>query len=143
MKNRLRSLQKNGGDIQYLEVILGSKNFGDFINRTVAVNKIMEQDNQILETHIQEKIDLENNKQQVEENKTKVEENKVQVEKDKETVTAQRDQVASEKKQLESQKASLAAEEIQTGQPVCEVGRPTWHERYTNGEVRKARRRST
>lgn len=89
LKNRLRSLQKNGGDIQYLEVILGSKNFGDFINRTVAVNKIMEQDNQILETHIQEKIDLENNKQQVEENKTKVEENKVQVEKDKETVTAQ------------------------------------------------------
>ncbi len=110
LKNRLRSLQKNGGDIRYLEVILGSKDFGDFINRTVAVNKIMEQDNNILETHIQEKKDLEANKKKVESNKAQVEENKVQVEKDKETVTAQRNKVSEEKKALESQKASLTAE---------------------------------
>lgn len=51
LKERIRSLQFSGGVVSYLEVLLGSQSFGDFINRMNAVTTIMEADKAILKEH--------------------------------------------------------------------------------------------
>ncbi|QDP41057.1 peptidase [Radiobacillus deserti] len=48
LKERAQSFQQSGGEISYLEVIFGSKSFGDFINRVFAVNTIVEADENLL-----------------------------------------------------------------------------------------------
>ncbi len=49
LKERVRSLQQSGGVISYLDVLLGSQSFGDFIDRISAVTTIFEADKQIIE----------------------------------------------------------------------------------------------
>src|SRR5690625_6308996 len=49
LKERISSYQKTGGDIKYLEVLFGSKNFTEFISRTTAVNKISNSDKELIE----------------------------------------------------------------------------------------------
>src|SRR5690625_2628820 len=44
LQERLRSIQQTGGLINFIEVLLESKNFTDFISRASAVNTIMDQD---------------------------------------------------------------------------------------------------
>ncbi|ASN04739.1 murein hydrolase activator EnvC family protein [Virgibacillus necropolis] len=65
LKKRLRTIQQNGGDMRYIEVILGSQNFGDFVSRSSAVNTIMDQDKNIMETHMAEKREVEAKKKEV------------------------------------------------------------------------------
>ncbi|RDE36254.1 peptidase M23 [Parageobacillus thermoglucosidasius] len=48
LKERVRSLQESGGVISYLEVLLGSQSFSDFIDRISAVTTIFEADKQII-----------------------------------------------------------------------------------------------
>lgn len=65
LKERLRSIQQNGGGMRYIEVIFGSQSFGDFISRASAVNTIMDQDKNIMEVQEAEKKKLEQKKQEV------------------------------------------------------------------------------
>lgn len=51
LKERIQSLQLSGGMVSYLEVLLGSQSFGDFVNRMNAVTTIMEADKAILKEH--------------------------------------------------------------------------------------------
>lgn len=94
LKNRLRSLQQSGGNVSYMEVLMGAQNFGDFLNRATVVNKIMDQDKTILETHVAEKESLENKKVEVEEKKQSLLEKKAALE--------------TQKKELETLEATLA-----------------------------------
>lgn len=55
IKDRARSIYKNGTGIQFIEVILGAQNFGDLINRLTALNAIAQQDRNILNQHILDK----------------------------------------------------------------------------------------
>jgi peptidoglycan hydrolase CwlO-like protein len=76
LKDRLRSIQQNGGQISYLEVILGAKDFGEFIDRSSAVSTIMGQDKKIMELQKEEKQELEVAKAEVEEKKASLVEQK-------------------------------------------------------------------
>jgi peptidoglycan hydrolase CwlO-like protein len=58
LKNRMRSIQENGGTIDYLNVILGAKSFGDFLDRVSAVTTIVEQDKLIIKKHQEEMAQL-------------------------------------------------------------------------------------
>ncbi|WP_400246538.1 murein hydrolase activator EnvC [Niallia sp. JL1B1071] len=58
LKVRVRSLQESGGNINYLDVLLGAKSFRDFINRTEAVIVFLEADRDILENHQKDKEQL-------------------------------------------------------------------------------------
>lgn len=103
LKDRLRSIQQNGGLISYIEVILGSKSFGDFISRASAVNTIMDQDKVIMEEQAADKNDLENKVVEVESNKKEVEAKKVALEEQKSelvSLKAQLDKQMAEKEQL-------------------------------------------
>ncbi|WP_249871229.1 C40 family peptidase [Oceanobacillus saliphilus] len=59
LKERAVSYQQSGGEISYLEVIFGSKSFGDFISRVSAVNKITESDNALIKKQEEDKIKVE------------------------------------------------------------------------------------
>ncbi|MFB7138171.1 murein hydrolase activator EnvC family protein [Gottfriedia sp. NPDC056225] len=48
LKNRMRSLQKAGGMVSYIDVILGANSFGDLIQRMSAVQTIMKADEDII-----------------------------------------------------------------------------------------------
>lgn len=49
LKDRVTAVYKNGGSsVNVLEVIMGSKDFGDFLNRVVAIHNITDQDQNII-----------------------------------------------------------------------------------------------
>lgn len=105
LKNRLRAIQSNGGNMQYMEVILGAKSFGDFISRTSAVNTIMDQDKHIMEVNIAEKRELEIKKEEVVNKKKEIENKKAVVEEKKKSLESQRRELVSLKSQLGGQMA--------------------------------------
>ncbi|GGA67273.1 murein hydrolase activator EnvC family protein [Ornithinibacillus halotolerans] len=106
LAERLRSIQKNGGAMRYLEVLLGSKSFSDFITRAAAVNIMMDQDKTILESLATDKKEVESKKNSVGENKKNIE--------------AKRSDVENKKIALESQKGELVALESQLDQQMAE-----------------------
>ncbi|KOP79637.1 murein hydrolase activator EnvC family protein [Cytobacillus solani] len=55
LKERIRSIQENGGVINYIDVLLGAQSFSDFINRVSAVTSFMEADRDLLRMHQEDK----------------------------------------------------------------------------------------
>ncbi|MCM3691729.1 murein hydrolase activator EnvC family protein [Neobacillus niacini] len=66
LKDRARNYQKTGGMVSYLDVLMGSKNFSDFIDRASAVATIMQADQDILAQHEADKKSLEENQAKLE-----------------------------------------------------------------------------
>ncbi|RFU69376.1 peptidase M23 [Peribacillus saganii] len=66
LKERARSFQQSGGDVNYLEVILGSSSFSNFVDRVNAVATIVEADQDILRQHEEDKKSLEEKQAAVE-----------------------------------------------------------------------------
>jgi peptidoglycan hydrolase CwlO-like protein len=66
LKERVSSMYESGGAVNYLDVLLGAKDFGDFLDRVFALNVIAEQDKAILEEHKQDKDSVEKKKGEVE-----------------------------------------------------------------------------
>ncbi|RYM06040.1 peptidase M23 [Sporolactobacillus sp. THM7-7] len=48
LKNRVRSMYISGGAVSYLDVLMGAKSFGNFVDRLLALKTIAEQDRKIL-----------------------------------------------------------------------------------------------
>ncbi|WP_036817357.1 murein hydrolase activator EnvC family protein [Pontibacillus yanchengensis] len=120
LKDRLRNLQENGGDVSYLEVLMGAKNFGDFLDRATAVTKIMDQDKNIMETHIREKKELEQKKQEVEQKKKDLEEKKQNLENQKAELTALKEKLDAQRqlknklmKELEQEEQELKEKKLE------------------------------
>lgn len=115
LKERLRSIQQNGGLIGYVEVLLGSKSFGDFISRATAVNTIMDQDKVIMEEQAADKNSLENKVIEVEEKKKEVEAKKSDLEEQKDELIilkASLDQQMAKKEKL-MEKLEIEQEELE------------------------------
>lgn len=51
LKKRALSYQESGGKVSYLEVLVGSKDFGDFVDRAAAVAQIVSADNEMVKQH--------------------------------------------------------------------------------------------
>ncbi|RZT21615.1 murein hydrolase activator EnvC family protein [Fictibacillus sp. BK138] len=66
LKERVNSMYESGGAVSYLEVVLGSKDFGDFLDRVLALNMIAEQDRELLEEQKKDKELLEDKMASVE-----------------------------------------------------------------------------
>ncbi|HZH63001.1 MAG TPA: NlpC/P60 family protein [Metabacillus sp.] len=49
LKQRAISYQHSGGNVEYMDVLLGSTSFSDFVNRAMAVGKIVEADRAMLQ----------------------------------------------------------------------------------------------
>jgi peptidoglycan hydrolase CwlO-like protein len=59
LKKRALSLQESGGNVSYLEVIMGSQSFSDFVDRVVAVAQIADADSNLVKQQEQDKAELE------------------------------------------------------------------------------------
>lgn len=101
LRDRLRSIQEVGGKSQYISVLLGSQNFGDFITRSTAVNAIMDQDKNIMEEHAADQLALEQKQIEVEQKKLKVEEKRA-------ALLKQKEKLEDLKAELDEQKAEQA-----------------------------------
>lgn len=99
LKERVRSMHVNGGAINYVDVLLGSKSFGDFLDRVLALNLIAEQDRAIIEEQKADKRALEENKAEVEKLIAKIEKEVKQLQELKKELNAK----LSEKEKLLSQ----------------------------------------
>lgn len=104
LKERVSSMYESGGAVNYLDVLLGAKDFGDFLDRVFALNVIAEQDKAILEEHRQDKASVEKKKEEVETQLTSLNKDLAELEGLNQKLTAQ-------KKQKDSLLAHLQTEE--------------------------------
>jgi len=66
LRDRARNYQETGGMVSYIDVLMGSKNFSDFIGRASAVATILQADQDILKQHEADKKILEEDQAQLE-----------------------------------------------------------------------------
>jgi murein DD-endopeptidase MepM/ murein hydrolase activator NlpD len=71
LKNRLTYMYTSGNiSISYMDVLLGSSNFSDFINRMSMLIMLLSEDKQIIETKMDDKTKLTKMKEELEEKQT-------------------------------------------------------------------------
>ncbi|KUF35274.1 MULTISPECIES: M23 family metallopeptidase [unclassified Lysinibacillus] len=116
LQERARAIQA-GGSVSYLDVLLGSNSFVDFIDRFSAVNALLEADRQIIQDQKDDKQQLEEQKQSVEEKRQKLEGKKAELERLKASLDSQKaeknklvDQLEKEQEKLKSEKVLLEKE---------------------------------
>ncbi len=116
LQERARAIQA-GGSVSYLDVLLGSNSFVDFIDRFSAVNALLEADRQIIQDQKDDKQQLEEQKQSVEEKRQKLEVKKAELERLKASLDSQKaeknklvDQLEKEQEKLKSEKVLLEKE---------------------------------
>lgn len=105
LADRLRSIQRSGGPMKYLEVLLGSTSFSDFISRTAAVNIMMDSDKTIIESLAKDKKDVEDKKDTVEGNKKEIETKRNDIENKKVALESQKKEFVALQSQLDQQMA--------------------------------------
>ncbi|WP_209121442.1 murein hydrolase activator EnvC [Alkalihalobacillus sp. BA299] len=110
LKERARTMYQNGGSVSYLEVILGSKSFGDFLDRLSALSMIAQQDHSILEAHLEDHRLLEEKKAAVEEQLVKLENHLVELEQLMATLEQQKNEKDRVMKKLLAQSEELHAD---------------------------------
>ncbi len=96
LKDRARSYQATGGNMNYLEVLLGASNFGEFVERLSAVSTIMDADQNLITEQERDKTELEDKKKTVEQKLSSLESMMAEVKEMK----AKQEQQKKEKKQL-------------------------------------------
>ncbi|MEK5230825.1 peptidoglycan DD-metalloendopeptidase family protein [Lysinibacillus sp. FSL K6-0232] len=111
LEERARALQA-GGSVSYLDVLLGSNSFVDFIDRFSAVNALLEADRQIIQDQKDDKQQLEEQKQSVEEKRQKLEGQKAELERLKASLNGQKAEKNSLVEQLEKEQEKLKSEKV-------------------------------
>ncbi|WP_059103352.1 peptidoglycan DD-metalloendopeptidase family protein [Shouchella shacheensis] len=110
LESRAVAIYEAGGDMSYLEVLLGSQSFGDFIDRMGAVTTIAEHDRSLVEEHAKDQEALEASKQAVEGQRAAVSEQKTELEGLKAELDEQQEEMATALDELEDTEAQLAEE---------------------------------
>lgn len=124
LKTRVRAMYESGGEISYLEVLLGSSSFGDFLNRLEFLSLIVQQDQRIIESFIEYKLLVEKKKQEADEHQQLMEEEYAklnelyasleQQQKDKQVMIAsvqtELEQLAAEEERMEQIADEIAAQ---------------------------------
>lgn len=92
LKDRIHSLQKSGGQVKYLDVIMESKSFSDFLNRVDAVSTIMGADQDLMEAQKKDLEDIESKKSERQTKLVRVEKQADVLEETKQTLTDQQEE---------------------------------------------------
>ncbi|MHA6251897.1 C40 family peptidase [Oceanobacillus sp. CAU 1775] len=109
LKERAVSYQLNGGNISFLEVLFGSKNFGDFISRLTAVNKITESDTNLMERIEADKLVVEEMQNEVLVKLDELNEMKVELEGMQALIEEQQEETKAKKADLKEKESTLLA----------------------------------
>lgn len=107
LKERVSSMYESGGAVNYLDVLLGAKDFGDFLDRVFALNVIAEQDKAILEEHRQDKASVEKKKGEVESQLTSLSKDLAELEGLNQKLTDQKKQKASLLAHLQTEEGEI------------------------------------
>ncbi len=111
LQDRARAIQA-GGSVSYIDVLLGSNSFVDFIDRFSAVNALLEADRQIIRDQKADKETLEEQKQALENKRQKLEDNKAELERLKSSLDGQKAQKNTLVDQLEKEQEKLKSEKV-------------------------------
>ncbi|MDM5315276.1 peptidoglycan DD-metalloendopeptidase family protein [Fictibacillus sp. b24] len=107
LKERVSSMYESGGAVNYLDVLLGAKDFGDFLDRVFALNVIAEQDKAILEEHRQDKASVEKKKEEVETQLTSLNKDLAELEGLNQKLTDQKKQKAALLAHLQTEEGEI------------------------------------
>lgn len=80
LKKRALTLQENGGKVNYLDVLLGSASFKDFVDRVGAVASFVEADQNIINEHEADKEEIKKKQAQVKDKLVELQSMKVELE---------------------------------------------------------------
>jgi peptidoglycan DL-endopeptidase CwlO len=80
LKKRALTFQENGGKVNYLDVLLGSSNFKDFVDRVGAVASFVEADQNIINQHEADKEEIKKKQAQVKDKLVELQSMKVELE---------------------------------------------------------------
>ncbi|EIJ78294.1 NLP/P60 protein [Bacillus methanolicus PB1] len=100
LKERAKSYQESGRDVSYLEVLLGSESFSDFVDRVGAVVMIAEADRELLEQYEADKKDHKNKQDSLQQKLADLSEKKADLEGMQAQLKEQQKQYALRKEQL-------------------------------------------
>lgn len=106
LKNRVTAMYE-AGDVSYLDVLLGAKDFSDFIDRMEAVKMIVGQDTQILQDNKQDRDLIDAKKKEIEENLAKLKQKQQESLKLTESLSVQKKQKEEEIKSLDVRAGEL------------------------------------
>ncbi len=117
LRDRVRAMQVKGGQVNYLDVLLGANSFADFIDRFSAVTSLMDADRGIMEQQANDIEQLEEEKALVESKLAEQEESKKKLQNLKASLLSQKtnknkliDQLEAEQEKLSNEKSKLEAD---------------------------------
>src|SRR5699024_9764928 len=84
LKERAKSFQSNGGNVQFMEILFGAEDFNDFISRANAVNTIADSDAELIQALEADKEKVEEKLADLEDLQNKLKQNKKHEKKQKE-----------------------------------------------------------
>lgn len=100
LKDRAIAMQQTGGDVSYLDVLLGASSIQDFIERIGSISTLIQADNNLLQQH-------EADRKAVEEKQAVVQSNLSKLTAMKTDLVGMREQLAEQKSQNSTQLAAL------------------------------------
>ncbi|MGD7043378.1 murein hydrolase activator EnvC family protein [Jeotgalibacillus proteolyticus] len=110
LEERARAIQISGGDVSYMDVLLGAESFSDFIDRFSAVNTLVDADRQIMEEQRSDQEALEKKEAEVKDELASLESKKAELDGLKSSLSAQKEDKKGLVAELEAQQASLEKE---------------------------------
>ncbi|GKV67547.1 peptidase [Sporosarcina sp. NCCP-2716] len=117
LRERVKTMQVKGGDVSYLDVLLGATSFSDFIDRFSAVSTLMDADRKIMQQQEDDMNQLEKEKEMVENKLAEQEQRKAKLTELKKKLEGQKvekdklvDQLEAEEAKLTNEKANLESE---------------------------------
>lgn len=110
LRERVRSMQVKGGNVNYLDVLLGANSFADFIDRISAVTTLVDADRSIMKQQADDQQKLEEEKALVEKKLAEQEDNKKELQKLKDSLETQKKEKDGLVRSLEEKQAALSSE---------------------------------
>lgn len=123
LKERAKAYQESGGKVSYMEVLLGSEGFGDFVDRVFAVAQIASADSDLIKQHQEDKASLESKQNEMDKKFAELKEMKTELEGMKAGLVEQKEKNKELKIQLEDKQAGNIARknEIEEQQRMLEA----------------------
>lgn len=107
LKERARAMQENGGKVGYIDILLGSNSFSDFIDRASAVNSIINADESIIAEQKNDQQQLEKTQAEVELKLDKQQQQKTDLEDLKSKLNSQKEHKKIMLRKMEQKQSKL------------------------------------
>src|SRR5699024_3437521 len=107
LKSRIASMQKAGGNIGFMEVLFGSKSFGEFISRATSASKVTNADADLIKQQEKDKEKVEEQRGVYQAKLDEQTELKLELKGMQEVIVAQKKENEKSKKKLQNKEQEL------------------------------------